>query len=149
MDNKSTNSDAVQSQVPSGAESVVAFVSSSAESPVVLNGVLIGPFAHVVNARVAYCETLENNHRQTKSSQHTTHFLLDLKYAIFDYKQELTETNYITASERAQTASRLSPADWIIAQWYTEPRDVISSVMIDFVTTEWLYWGKMIRNMIV
>lgn len=42
-------------------QSVVDFVSSSAECPVMFHCVLIGPFAHVVNTRVAYCETLENN----------------------------------------------------------------------------------------
>lgn len=38
---------------------VVDFPSSSAESPVMFHCVLIGPFAHVVNARVPYCKTLE------------------------------------------------------------------------------------------
>lgn len=41
--------------------SVMDFVSSSAERPVMFHCVLICAFAHVVNTCVAYCETLKRN----------------------------------------------------------------------------------------
>lgn len=41
--------------------SIVHFAGPSAECPVVFNCVLIGPFAHVVDACVPYCKALQNN----------------------------------------------------------------------------------------
>lgn len=51
-------------------------MSSSAERPVMFHRVLIGPFAHVVNTRVAYRETLENNETGKLSHNFTvSHYL--------------------------------------------------------------------------
>lgn len=41
--------------------SIIHFASPSAECPVVFNRVLIGPFAHVVDACIPYCKTLKGN----------------------------------------------------------------------------------------
>lgn len=71
-------------RIEMASSALVHFASSSAKCPVVFNCVLVGPFTHVVDTSVAYCETLENNDRP-----HLMYicYMLILQYNIVDKLQ--------------------------------------------------------------